>query len=109
MTLPIVLPFLAVWSLGILSKPGFELAMIVTAVLIGVFSVVKSYWRHHRRVFPFYFIGTGLLLLILAKGRLSGEELEPIMVPIGAVCIALAHGVNWKLCKSCPVCRETIE
>lgn len=106
MTLPVLLPVIAASGLGILSEPGFELAMIVLAVLIGMYSIIKSFWSHHRKVYPFYFIGMGLLLLAMAKGGAVGEELEEIMVPLGVLCIALAHGLNWRLCKSCPVCRE---
>ena len=107
MTLPILLPVIAASGVAILSEPGFELGMIALAVLIGVYSMIKSFWDHHRKVYPFYFIGVGLLLLVLAKGGAVGEEFEEIMVPLGALCIALAHGLNWRLCKSCPVCRET--
>ena len=102
-----LLPVIAASGLGILSEPGFELGMIVLAILIGMYSIIKSFWDHHRKVSPFYFIGVGLFLLVLAKGGAVGEEFEEIMVPVGAIFIALAHGINWRLCKSCPVCRET--
>ena len=109
MTLPILLPFLAAYGLGILAQPGFEFGMIVLSVVIGMYSIAKSFWNHHRKIYPLYFVGIGLLLLMAAKGGADGEEAGELMVPVGALCIALAHGLNLRLCRRCPVCKESAD
>ncbi len=105
--LPLLLPLLSISGLRFVSEPAFELGLIVFAVAVASYSLTRSYCTAHRQVMPFYFFAAGLALIILSK-LLVAESLERFVLPLGALFFAIAHGVNWRLCKSCPSCRHRI-
>ena len=104
-TVPLLLPLLGAWGLGFFSGPAFELGMIALAAALGLFAVAAGFWRHHRQVYPLYLLAVGFLFLGVAKGGLVVDGWEGVLLPAGAVFIAVAHGLNWWLCRACPVCR----
>jgi len=106
LAVPLLLPFLGVLGLGFLARPGFELGMIALAALLGFSAITLGFWRHHRTLLPIYPLAVGFLLFTAAKGGLTGEEWEGVLVPAGALFIAASHGLNWWLCRTCPVCRD---
>jgi hypothetical protein len=107
--MPFIITILPLIGLEFLSSPWVELAIISLSVVVGISSLVPSYFRFHRNCSP-------ILLLLLGFGLIFGthllafHNLEPILVPFGGIAIAAAHFINWKLTKShCHTCYTTPE
>lgn len=102
---PLVLPIMALWGLGFIWGEAFEIGMLLFALAVGVFSLTKSYRNVHRKFYPIYFLVGGIGLIVISHTSLP-HELEPIVLPLGALVIVFAHWLNYRLCKQCPVCEE---
>ncbi len=100
---PLVLPVMALWGLGFIWGEAVEIGMLIFALAIGVFALTRSYRNVHQKVYPFYFLVGGIALILLSHTSLP-HELEPIVLPVGALMIVYAHWVNYRLTKECMVC-----
>lgn len=94
---PILLSFAAFSSLAFLENPAVEYTILAVSCVVGVSSLLPSYFRHHRKVAALYILVTGFLFIVIS--RFAPELFEAILTPIGALLIALAHLVNYNLCK----------
>jgi len=103
--MPVLLPFIALSHLKIISEPFFENGMITFAVLVASFALTRGYCSQHKQVLPFYFYAAGMTFVLLGK-FLIAEDLEALLVPIGAFFFAVSHSVNLLLCKTCSSCKK---
>ena len=97
-----LMPFAA----GALSLVGakFLAGEAAESILLGTAAVVAalSLWggcRHHTQVRPVLFLLSGFALIVVGRTYLADITwAERVAVVSGAVCIASAHLVNWRLC-----------
>lgn len=104
---PVLLPLLTLSGLTFVSDPQFELGLVALAVVLASYSILTSYFKQHKKLLPFYFFLLGITFVIIAKSLVS-EQLERFVLPIGALLFTLAHGVNWRLCRNCPECKQNL-
>ncbi len=101
--LPFVMTVGALNSLTWLDNALLESLFIVSSFGIATWSLLKSYWWHHRRLLAIGVVSIGFVLL--ATSRLVAEDWEPLLAVMGGVTIAVAHVINWRLHIACNMCR----
>jgi len=105
MALPFLLSMLPMWGLGFLADRKVEVMMILTSMVLGIWSLGKSYKRDHQKLMPIVLLAFGFAMI--AAGHFSGIEiLEPIFIPLGGFTIAAAHVWNLRLIKRCALHHE---
>lgn len=98
--LPFLLTLLPLWGLEFLATPVLEISMILLSLILGIWSLGKSYRQIHRNPYPVITLTCGFMFILI--GHLSDlEAIEPILIPIGGFTIAGAHFLNLKLNKGC--------
>ncbi len=78
-----------------------EMAFLTLSLGFAFFSLVKSYLKTHRTIFPLTIAVTGFIIFI--TGLQFHGPVEIICTTIAGVLIATAHFINWqrvKLAKS---------
>lgn len=96
--LPLLLTSLPVLGINIIDNMAFECLMIFLAFVIGAFSLLHGYRRHHRNYLPLVLFTIGILLLF-AKQRWHGYQYW--LLPFALVFIISAHVLNLRLCRNC--------
>ncbi|HVU57706.1 MAG TPA: MerC domain-containing protein [Puia sp.] len=92
--LPLLVVSLPVLGINIIHNAYFEYGMIVLAFLIGSWSLLHGFRRHHGRSIPLLLF-TGGLLLLVAKQIWHAYELQ--LLPFAMALIVGAHVVNYRL------------
>jgi hypothetical protein len=100
--LPLVLTSLPVLGINIIDNLGFELGMILLAMVIGFYSLWHGYRRHHQSLIPSLLFGAGIILLFL-KQAYHAHQLY-FLVPAVALIVA-AHLINYRLCRKVGECH----
>lgn len=98
--MPFLIGVLPLLGLGFVAEERVEWLLVALSGLIGVASLLPSYFRYHRRVSPLILFGVGVTLIVV--GRVWFEEgaaFETAGVVAGALTIAAAHFVNRHLCQ----------
>lgn len=100
--LPFVITVLPMWGVGFLANEAVEITMIAVSLIIGIWSLSAAYRKQHHRIIPVLILISGFACI--AVGHFSGIELlEPILIPLGGFTIAIAHYINLRMLKSCPI------
>ena len=95
---PVLLSFSTFGFLAFLENDYIEYTIICISLIVGVTSLLPSYFRHHRKFNALYFLLAGFSLIFF--GRFTTNSLyEIIFTSVGAVCIAFAHLVNFRMCR----------
>jgi len=98
--LPFLLTLLPLWGLDFLANPMLEISMILISLVLGIWSLGKSFKKVHQNIGPLFLLATGFAIILV--GHFSGGEfLEPVLIPIGGLTIASAHLINLRLFKRC--------
>ncbi len=92
--------------LGRLQGESAEAVLLILSALIGFASLTWAYRARHRRRRCLATFAAGFLLLLAAKPVFHGGSLGAASAACGALCIAVAHLLNLKLCRTCPDCRR---
>lgn len=103
MALPFVLTTLPLLGIGFLAHEWFEIFMLVFSVGLASASLCWGSKIHGQRrilLLP----AMAVMLFLAAQSLPEGDMLEALMVSTGALCIALGHLLNRKLCHSCTEC-----
>jgi hypothetical protein len=99
--MPFVIALLPLFGLSILADPRTEWAFVAISLVVGLSSLLPSYFGRHRRTKPLVLFGTGLAMILIARtsfeDRLSAEI--PFVI-FGALLIAGSHFFNRNLCRS---------
>lgn len=99
--IPVVLSVSALGRIHFLSNPWIEWAFIALGVVLVLSSLYPSYRKSHGNKSPLAFASIGFFAIGL--GRLHLTELwEVLCTSIGALFVAYAHLMNWKLLRACP-------
>lgn len=96
--MPFVITLLPLVGLEFLSSIWVEIGVIALSLIIGISSLIPSYVKYHRKLLPLILLLLGFIL-IFGTHLLQWHELEPVLVPLGGISIALAHYINWRLNK----------
>jgi hypothetical protein len=105
--LPLGAGALSVIGLGMLLADRVELALVMLAAVIGVWSLWPAFQRRHRRGLPLLIFVIGIVLMASARGL---EDVSaPVSLPlavVGAATVATAHLTNLCLCQRCAACSD---
>ena len=105
--MPLLVPLVAFSGLKFIAEPTFEIGMITFMVVLASFTLTKGFCYEHRQALPFYFFSVGLIVILLGMWSVP-ENLERYILPLGAIIVAIAHGVNWRMCSVCASCRQNL-
>jgi hypothetical protein len=98
LVVPLALMFSSVSGIEILHNHNLETFILMFSTAVGTISIIPGWYRHHRKAIPVLLFFTGLALIGL--GRFNFPILtETLLTTGGAVIIACAHYMNWKLCR----------
>ena len=102
--LPILLTTLPVFGINIIHNLFFEWGMIALAFVVGVYSLLHGYIKHHRSTVPLMIFLTGFIFLILKQIFHQQEFL--FLAP--AVCLIItAHLFNFRYCRFSKACNSS--
>lgn len=91
--------------LGLLQSETSEVLLIALAALAGSVGLTRGYRQRHRRRCCLATFAAGFTLLLAAETVFHGG-FGAAAAASGASCMAVAHLLNLKLCRSCPDCRD---
>jgi hypothetical protein len=105
LVLPLVITFIPYLGLSFFANETFEIIMLVTSIILSMFSICFGYKTHKNKKITLLF-SFGLSLLVL--GRYVHENnytpTSALILFLGGIIIALSHYINKKLCNSCTSC-----
>ena len=114
--IPVILLFLPLIGLEFITDPIIEITLIGLSLVIGVYTLSRGYLRHHRRLYPMVLFIAGLAIIAIGhfafghdlhEGEVPDIDaiaiLGAVIIPVGAIMIAIAHYMNRKMCLSCKV------
>jgi hypothetical protein len=86
--------------LGFMANPWIDIGFLGLSAVIGVASLVPSWWHHGERR-PLQSFAVGLALLLVARINLPSPLVELALVLAGAAFVVRAHWLNRMLLKAC--------
>lgn len=95
---PLLLTALPLIGLKFLAHPAIEAAMIVLSLMIGATSLLHGYRKHHRKFTALLILIAGFSMIFAGHFVLS-KPFGELIIPGGAGTVAIAHLVNWRLCR----------
>lgn len=95
--LPMLVAISAFSGLAFLDDPRVENVIITVSILLGTSSLLPSYFKHHRKIFPILILLFGFFFIGLS--RFMMHVCEQVLVSAGAALVASAHFLNYRLCR----------
>lgn len=102
--LPVLLPALPLLGLSFLADHIWEHIFLLITAILGSIALLSGFKRYHRKLYPFYLLILGVVIYWLKHD--FSEQVQPIIIFIGASLIITAHVVNLRLCNNCKQCDE---
>ncbi len=93
--LPLLLSTLPLFGVNIIHNSFFEWGMIAMAFMVGSFSLIHGFVKHHRSLQPVSIFSIGFLFLVLKQFY---APLEYFFLFIAVSLIITAHFYNYRLC-----------
>jgi hypothetical protein len=93
--LPLLVTSLPLFGVNIIHNPVFEWSMIGLAFVVGSYSLIHGYRKHHRSFIPLLLFSIGFVFL-LAKQFFHAHETW-FLIP-AVILIVTAHWRNYQLC-----------
>jgi hypothetical protein len=94
--LPVVVSSLPMFGINIIHNRPFEWGMILLAFLVGCYSIMHGYFRHHKNPVPFYIFFSGIFFLVL-------KQLFPVyeyfFLGMAVLLIIIGHFINYRYCQ----------
>jgi len=97
-SLPLIATLGMSGALPWLESERLELALIVSALVIAVWSLASTFRRHRDRR-PLWYAVLGFVVII--SGHLAHLNVEHYVAGVGGLLIAYAHYRNWLLLSQC--------
>jgi hypothetical protein len=94
--LPLFLSSLPLFGINIIHNIGFEIGMILLALIIGSYSLYHGYKKHHHSLLPLTLFFSGFIFLVLKQFFIQYETW--LLIPAVALIIT-AHLINYKSCR----------
>ena len=102
--LPLFLSSLPLFGFNIIHNVYFEGGMIFLAFLIGTFSLLHGYKKHHHRKLPVVIFSVGLLCLVIKQ--FWAHDTLVLLFP-AVILIVFAHYKNWRYCRRAKHCHAS--
>jgi MerC mercury resistance protein len=103
--LPILISALSIGWLRPFADESAEWWFVSASAILGVIAHAAGYVRHHRRAGPTLLFTMGLALVLSGRLWLAETLVEPWALGLGGTCLAGAHWINVRLCRSCATCQ----
>lgn len=94
--LPVLISTLPVFGINIIHNSFFEWGMIGLACIVGYYSLLHGYMRHHKSFIPVMIFSAGMLFLILKQLYISYEYL---LLGFAVIFIISSHLFNYNYCR----------
>jgi hypothetical protein len=94
---PILMTFSVFNGLLFVHGHAIEYFIFGVSVLLGVTSLFPSYYKHHRNRYPGLILISGFFLIGLSRYVVNVSE--HVLTASGAILIASAHLLNYRLCR----------
>jgi hypothetical protein len=94
--LPLLISSLPLFGINIIDNVYFEYFMIVSAFLIGIYSLYHGFKKHHHSYFPLIIFSIGFVLLF-AKQVWHKQQVW-LLIP-AVILIITAHFINFRFCR----------
>ncbi|MBE2229319.1 MAG: MerC domain-containing protein [Chitinophagaceae bacterium] len=94
--LPLFFSTLPLFGINIIHHTGFEVGMILLALVIGTYSLYHGFKRHHHSLLPMALFYTGFLFLVLKQFFI--EYHNWLLIP-AVLLIVVAHINNYRSCR----------
>lgn len=99
--LPLVFSFLPLGGLSFLIDEKIEWLIILTAILIGLASLLPSFFHRHGKFCTLLLFGGGVGLIVVSKLFFENSlAWNLVFVLAGAALISAAHLLNYRLCRA---------
>jgi hypothetical protein len=95
--LPGLLSITSFSGLVLITDPLIENGVLIVSALLGISSLLFSYFRHHGKGTAITVLMLGVLLIAVSR-FIEGVN-EQALASSGAALVAVAHFVNARLCK----------
>lgn len=93
--LPLIVPILPLFGVNVIHNLLFEWGMITLAFLVGSYSLLHGYNKHHHTRLPILLFLIGFLFLIAKQIFI---QFEIPFLSIAVVLIITAHYLNFSYC-----------
>lgn len=103
--LPFVLTLGTLSNLAWLEHGLIEVVFITLSIVIASWSLLRSYFLHHRSMQAILLVAAGFAVII--GSRFVNGDGEHWLTMAGGLIIAAAHTLNWRLLSQCKVCHST--
>ena len=97
---PMLISVLPLIGMQFLASHLMEGLLLAFGVGFGIYGVVRAYWMQHRDIRPVVVLGIGTSLIAFGF-FFAPESIEPFMVSIGAIFMAVAQVINIRLSRRC--------
>jgi hypothetical protein len=98
LVVPLLLMLSSFSGLEVLHNHRVETFILVFSTTIGSISIIPGWRKHHGKLLPVFIFITGIAFI--SFGRLPIDPLaETVFTTGGALLVAIAHWINWKLCR----------
>jgi hypothetical protein len=87
--LPLIMTSLPILGINIINNFWFEMAMIVLALGIGIYSLTHGFKKHHHQLLPILIFSSGMALFLIPAVAL----------------IVTAHFINYRKCRTADHCH----
>lgn len=101
--LPILMSSLPILGVNIINNTGFEIGMILLALVIGIYSLTHGFRRHHHKLLPVLLFVGGILLLFIKQ--LYHNSQIWFLIP-GVLLVVTAHFINYQQCRKEADCNK---
>ena len=93
--LPVLVTTLPIFGVNIIHNSFFEWGMIALAFVVGFYSLLHGYIKHHRSINPIIIFAFGFIFLVLKQ---FFPPFEYLFLGLAVLLIISAHYYNYKLC-----------
>ncbi|MEM7038067.1 MAG: MerC family mercury resistance protein, partial [Bacteroidota bacterium] len=87
-----------------LGSHAFEISMIGTGVAFGLYSTIRAYPAHRRKL-PLQLVALGTAMIVVGL-FFAPEVIEPVLIPVGAVLLGAAQVLNIRYVRQCEDCAH---
>jgi uncharacterized membrane protein len=94
--LPLLLTSLPFFGINIINNTNFEFFMIFLALIIGLYSLLHGYKKHHHKILPVTLFSMGISLLFLKQ--FFHTYFLIFLIP-AVILIVSAHWLNYRACR----------
>lgn len=100
--LPLIMTSLPILGINIINNFWFEMAMIVLALGIGIYSLTHGFKKHHHQLLPILIFSSGMALLFMKQ--IFHQQQIWFLIPAVALIVS-AHFINYRKCRTADHCH----